>query len=393
MILPKIILKTGKIEAVKRFHPWIFSGAIKRIEGNVNDGDIVEVFSNHGEYLATGHYQNGSIAVRIFSFKQIIPDINFWESKISEAYNLRKNIGLINNKETNAYRLVFAEGDGLPGLIIDYYNGTAVIQCHSIGMYNIIDDISEILKDIYKNNIISIYNKSENSLPFRDNNIFKNNFTYGDTTNTIIQENGLNFSIDFIESQKTGFFIDQRDNRALLGKYSESKKVLNLFSYTGAFSIYAAANKAKLVNSVDSSAKAIEMASKNFTINNLSTEHNEFQFDALEFLKNTEDLYDIIIVDPPAYAKHNDARHHAIQGYKRLNYEAIKKTKKGGLIFTFSCSQVIDRQMFNSTITAAAIQSGRKISVLHQLSQPADHPFSIYHPEGMYLKGLIIQID
>lgn len=393
MILPKIILKTGKIEAVKRFHPWIFSGAIKRIEGAVNDGDTVEVFSNHKEYLATGHYQKGSIAVRITSYEQIIPNINFWKSKIVDAYNLRQNTGLVSNKNTNSYRLVFAEGDFLPGLIIDYYNGVAVIQCHTLGMHNIINEISQILKDIYKNKLIAIYDKSENSLPFRDKNIFSNNFIFGNIPNIIIKENGLNFNVDFIESQKTGFFLDQRDNRALLGNYSANKKVLNLFCYTGAFSVYAAAYNAQLVHSVDSSAKAINMASENIKINKLNTKTEEIQSDAMEFLKNTTEKYDLIIVDPPAYAKHNDARHNAIQGYKRLNFEAIKKINKGGILFTFSCSQVVDRQMFNSAVTAGAIQSGRKVSVLHQLSQPADHPFSIFHPEGMYLKGLVLQID
>jgi len=288
---------------------------------------------------------------------------------------------------------VFAEGDELPGLVIDFYNGVAVIQCHSVGMHNIIQDISQILQDIYKEKIIAIYDKSQNSLPTMNNNTYENKFLYGNIPNTTILENDFKFIVDFIEGQKTGFFIDQRENRTLIKNYSKDRKVLNLFSYTGAFSIYAAGSGAKFIYSVDSSAKAIDMAKKNMEINGFSTVSEEIQTDVMEYLQNTNEKYDLIILDPPAFAKHNDARHNAIQGYTRLNAEAIKKLNHNGILFTFSCSQLVDRQLFNSAVMAAAIQSERKIKILHQLSQPPDHPYSIFHPEGHYLKGLVLMAN
>ena len=392
----KVMLNPGKDDAVRRFHPWIFSGAINKIHGEVADGDVVEVYSSHDEYLCTGHIQNGSIAIRIFSFEKIVPDRIFWKSKILDAYNYRKQLGLVDNRDTNVYRLVHGEGDNLPGLIIDYYNGCIVMQAHSIGMHLIREEITEVLKEIYDGKLISVYDKSLETLPKESELDIKDGYLFGNSGTAEVLENGHKFFVDWETGQKTGFFIDQRENRKLLEKFSLNKNVLNTFSYSGGFSVYALKSGASEVHSVDSSKKAIELTTDNvnLNLNNIeSGKHMAFQSDVNEFLKDIEKKYDVIILDPPAYAKHQDARRNAIQGYKRLNLQAIKQIKKGGFLFTFSCSQVIDKNLFKSTVISAAILSGRKVKILHQLSQPADHPVNAYHPEGEYLKGLVLYIE
>jgi 23S rRNA (cytosine1962-C5)-methyltransferase len=389
----KVILNPGKEQAVKRFHPWVFSGAIKKIQADddMNDGDVVEVFSSQNEYLGMGHFQEGTITVRMFSFEKVQPDIDFWTKKIRDAYQFRKNIGLING-HTNVYRLIFGEGDGLPGLIIDFYNGTAVIQSHSIGMHLIKNDLVEALVRVLGKDLQSVYDKSSETMPKNSEIKSANGVLYGASQNNIVTENGNKFYVDWEEGQKTGFFIDQRENRELLAKYSKGKVVLNTFCYTGGFSVYAGNAGAKEVHSVDSSKKAIVLTDKNIQLNNISN-HQSFAVDTFDFLKGRENLYDIIILDPPAFAKHKNVRHNATMGYKRLNAEAIKQIKPGGLLFTFSCSQVVDKYLFNHTIMSAAILAGRKVKIIHQLAQPADHPINIFHPEGEYLKGLVLYVD
>lgn len=390
----KVVLKPGKEESPKRFHPWIFSGAINTIEGKVEEGDIVEVVDAKNNYLGTGHCQVGSIAVRIFDFDKNTIDYTFWKNKLQSAYNYRKSLGLTDSASTNTYRLIYAEGDGLPGLIIDYYNGVAVLQCHTVGMYLVKEHLVKALQEIYGKQLIAVYDKSAESLPKETNIEIKNCYLYGEATDTIATENNHQFSIDFIGGQKTGFFIDQRDNRTLLAKYTKGKKVLNTFCYTGGFSVYAAKAGATTVHSVDSSKKAIELTDKNMALNGVASDiHQSFAMDTFDFLKDKENQYDIIILDPPAFAKHRDAKHNAIMGYKRLNTEAIKQIKSGGLIFTFSCSQTVDTYSFKSAVMAAAIIAGRKIRIVHQLTQPADHPINIFHPEGEYLKGLVIEVE
>jgi 23S rRNA (cytosine1962-C5)-methyltransferase len=390
----KLTLKPGKDEAIRRFHPWVFSGAIKKIYGEPKEGDFLEVYSNSDEFLGIGHYQIGSITVRIFSFENIEPDKKFWKSKIAEAYNYRKKLNLVNNENTNVYRLVFAEGDGLPGLILDYYNGTVVMQAHSVGMYLLRMMFSEVLQEIYGESLKAVFSKSSETLPKMAKLEAKDEYLFGGLSENIVVENGNKFIIDWETGQKTGFFVDQRENRELLAKYSSEKDVLNTFSYSGGFSVYALKAGAKTVHSVDSSKKAIELTERNLEANGFHIIENKcITSDTLEYLNRTENKYDLIVLDPPAYAKHNDARHNAIQGYKRLNAAAISKIKPGGILFTFSCSQVIDRSLFNSTVISAAITTGRKVRIMHQLSQPPDHPISAYHPEGQYLKGLVLFVE
>ncbi len=394
MTRTKIILKSGKDEAVLRQHPWIFSGAIKKIIGQAAEGDIVDVYNNKDRFLGCGHWQDGSIAVRIFSFDPIEPDYNFWKTRLENAYKMREALGLTNSKTTNVYRLVFAEGDSLPGLVIDFYNGAAVIQAHSFGMYLLRHDFTKALKEIYKDKLHTIYSKSKESLPKNNSFGVENEFLFGEKESEIVLENGNKFEVNWVNGQKTGFFIDQRFNRELVGKYSKGRKVLNTYCYTGGFSIYALKEGAKAVHSVDSSAKAIDLTNNNVKLNNFSDkDHKSFAIDTMSYLQNMEETYDLIILDPPAFAKHRDVRHKAIQGYKRLNAIAFKNIAAGGILFTFSCSQVVDRRLFESTVLAAAIQSGRKVKVLHHLSQPADHPASIYHTEGQYLKGMVLYIE
>lgn len=390
----KIILKSGKDDAVLRQHPWVFSGAIKKIHGNTQEGDIVDVYNNKDRYLGCGHWQDGSIAVRIFSFEEIEPDYNFWKNRLVAAYQMREALGLTQSKETNVYRLVFAEGDNLPGLVIDFYNGAAVIQAHSIGMYLLRHDFTRALQEIYGDRLHTVYCKSKESLPKSSAFDTENEFLFGEKESEIVLENGNKFEVDWVKGQKTGFFIDQRFNRELVGQYAKNRKVLNTYCYTGGFSMYALKENAKLVHSVDSSAKAIDLTDNNAEINGYTKDrHQAFAIDTMSFLQDMKEEYDLIILDPPAFAKHRDVRHKAVQGYKRLNATAFKKIAPGGILFTFSCSQVVDRRLFESTVLAAAIHSGRRVKILHHLSQPADHPASIYHPEGEYLKGLVLYVE
>jgi 23S rRNA (cytosine1962-C5)-methyltransferase len=392
----QIILSKGKEHSLKRYHPWVFSGAIKQISGDVKEGDVVEVFSSSGEFLGLGHYQIGSIAVRLFSFERTNPDYNFWKNKLQKAYDFRTQLNLTDNKLTNCYRLLFAEGDGMPGFIIDFYNGTAVFQFHSIGMYLIRDVFVKALQEIMGSKLTAVFDKSEETMPAKAAIKATNGYLYKKNesapTDFVALENGNRFLVDWEGGQKTGFFIDQRDNRALLGSYSKDKVVLNTFCYTGGFSVYAANAGAKEVHSIDISKRAIELTDKNIALNNIQN-HQSFAVDTFEFLKNRENTYDVIVLDPPAFAKSRDVKHNAIMGYKRLNYEAMKQIKPGGILFTFSCSQVVDKYTFNSTVMAAAIEAGRNVRVLHHLSQPADHCVNIFHPEGEYLKGLVVHVE
>jgi 23S rRNA (cytosine1962-C5)-methyltransferase len=394
-MFPSVILHRNKTEAIKRFHPWVFSGAVKKTDQGIQAGDIVEVFSEDGTYLGTGHYGSGSVSVRIFSFTrtQNLPEL--WKEKLQSAYNLRKAVGLIENKNTNTYRLAFGEGDGLPGMIIDWYNGTAVLQAHSIGMHREAAAFTEALKAVYGAQLKAVYDKSSDALAKAEGiPASAGGYLYGSPTTDHVKEYGHTFKIDWVTGQKTGFFIDQRENRHLLGTLAAGKKVLNTFCYSGGFSVYALAAGAELVHSVDSSVKAIELTNENVRLNQLNeNKHQSFTSDVFDFIKDAAEDYDIIVLDPPAFAKHHSARHTAIKAYKRLNLSALKKMKKGGILFTFSCSQVVNTDMFTGAVASAAIESGRKISILHQLSQPADHPVSIYNREAQYLKGLVLFVE
>jgi len=392
--IPKIILGLGKDQSPKRFHPWIFSGAISKMTGELADGDVVEVYSNKNEYLCTGHYQKGSIAVRIFSFNQIEPDVTFWKEKIQKAYDYRKAIGLIGREDTNVYRLVYGEGDGMPGLIIDFYNGTAVIQCHSIGMHRETEKIVQALKEIYGSSLKAVYDKSKESLSDRYGDKLANTYLFGEDKEKQVLEYGNKIKVDWEEGQKTGFFIDQRENRKLVGQYAKDKKVLDCFCYAGGFSVYALKAGASEVHSVDSSKTAIKLTDDNIQLNFGETAKQKSHVaDAFDFLKDNQGQYDLMVVDPPAFAKHRDARHQAVMGYKRLNALAIQGVKPGGMIFTFSCSQVVDKYLFHGAITAAAIETGRTVRIMQYLTQPPDHPISIYHPEGEYLKGMLLFVE
>lgn len=394
MNLPKIILKPGKEQSIKRYHPWIFSGAIQTMNQEINEGELVTITDSKGEFLAVGHYQIGSIAVRIISFTNTEIDQQFWNTKIKKAYELRKMLGLAENKNNNVYRLIHGEGDGLPGLIIDFYNGTAVTQMHSIGMYLCMNQITEALKNIYGNKLTAIYDKSESTIPFKSDIHPKNGYLYGSLSEDIVLEYENKFKISWEDGQKTGFFIDQRENRRLLSEYAEGRAVLNVFSYTGGFSVYALNGKAKFVHSVDSSQKAIDLTNENVAMNFPGTSNHEaFAVDAFEFMNTIDNKYDLIILDPPAFAKHNNALKNALQAYKRINAKAIEKIKPGGILFTFSCSQVVSKEEFRKSVFAAAANTGRNVRILHQLTQPGDHPVNIYHPEGEYLKGLVIYVE
>lgn len=390
----KIFLKKGKDESLRRFHPWIFSGAIRNIEGNVEEGDIVEVYTHENEYIATGHYQIGSIAVRVLTFEKNVIDKAFYRDRLQTAYRVREAAGIANRPGNNTFRLVHGEGDNLPGLVIDIYGKTAVMQAHSIGMHKAKHIIAETLLEIMGATIENIYYKSETTLPFKANLDDDNGFIIGGCNDDIAMENGLKFHVDWLKGQKTGFFIDQRDNRALLEKYAKGHSVLNMFCYTGGFSFYAMRGGARLVHSVDSSAKAIELTKKNVELNFANDgRHQAFTEDAFKFLDNINEKYDLIILDPPAFAKHRDAVRNALQGYKRLNVKALEKIEKGGILFTFSCSQVISKQDFRTSVFSASAIAKRNVRILHQLTQPADHPINIFHPEGEYLKGLVLYVD
>ena len=386
----KVYLKRGKEESLLRFHPWIFSGAIHHTDNGIEEGEVVRVVTEKGDFIAVGHYQQGSIAVRVLTFNDVEIDDLFWESRLQSALDMRLSIGLANNPQTNAYRLVHGEGDLLPGLIIDVYGDTAVMQAHSIGMHLSRHAIAQALAKVMKNRVSNIYYKSETTLSFMEP---ENGFLLGETDNNIAVENGLKFYVDWLRGQKTGFFVDQRENRALLEKYSAGKNVLNMFCYTGGFSFYAMRGGAKSVHSVDSSAKAIELTRRNVELNFPGDpRHEAFCEDAFKYLDKIQG-YDLIILDPPAFAKPRGALHNALKGYTRLNQKAFEKIEKGGILFTFSCSQVVTKEHFRNAVFTAAALAKRKVRILHQLHQPADHPINIYHPEGEYLKGLVLYVE
>ena len=388
-MFPKIILKPGKERSILRFHPWIFSGAIQQIEGNPDEGGRVQVFSHTGKALGWGHYQKGSITVRLLQFGTRLPEDDFWNNVLACCVKNRKALGLP-SQFTNAFRLVHGEGDGLPGLIIDVYGKTAVVQCHSIGMFAERKAIAEALMLCASDFISAVYDKSAESLGRKDGNAWLAGTGMGEE---VCFENQLKFKIDFVNGQKTGFFIDQRDNRQLLRSYSEGKSVLNTFCYTGGFSVAALAGGASNVTSVDSSSRAVTLTDENVELNEPGcARHQSMQADVPEWLKTQNELYDIIVLDPPAFAKHLDARHRAVQAYKRLNIQGLKRLKPGGLLFTFSCSQVVDRELFRHTISAAAIEAGKDCSIIHQLNQPPDHPVNPFHPESEYLKGFVLML-
>jgi 23S rRNA (cytosine1962-C5)-methyltransferase len=389
----KIILKKGKERSLLNFHPWLFSGAVEKEEEGIKEGDVVEIFSNNNNYLATGHYHEGSIKVRIFSFEKINAEFKFWKEKIQRAYQLREKLGLTGNTDTNVYRLIHAEGDGLPGLIIDIYNTTAVIQTHTLGMYHNRNLFADALKEIYGSKLSAIYDKSSDSLSRQESMSVQNEFLFGEVDGVQVIENDVHFHVDIKEGQKTGFFIDQRENRKLLASYSRGKKILNAFSYSGGFSLYALKENAALVHSVDSSKKAAELTEKNIQLNFKYAPHQFYTEDVFDFLKKQETSYDVIVIDPPAFAKHLSSVDKATIGYRNLNYEAIRRINKNGILFTFSCSQVIDKMLFRKIVFTAAAQAKRNVKILHQLTQPPDHPISIYHPEGEYLKGLVLYVE
>jgi 23S rRNA (cytosine1962-C5)-methyltransferase len=391
MNYPVIILNKGKEFSLQRHHPWVFSGAINRKEAQIVEGDLVEVFNNKNEYLATGFYASGSIAVRIISFEQVQIDAEFWHHKINKAWHYRQHLGIL-NEHTNVARIFFGEGDGVPGLILDYYDGHVVLQAHSGGVYGYKDEIVEAIKSTLGKQLKSIYDKSAESLSKHHTEKATNGFLFGEEVLLVVKENNHLFKIDFIRGQKTGFFIDQRDNRQLLAQYCKGKIVLNTFCYTGGFSVYAAHAGAAVVESVDVSQSAIDMCEENITLNNLNN-HSSFAVDTFDYLKDKKNAYDVIVLDPPAFAKSRDSKHNAVIGYKRLNAMAIKLIKPNGIIFTFSCSGVVDKFLFYNTITAAAFEAGRNIKILHYLYQPADHPVTPNFPEGEYLKGMVLFVE
>ena len=391
----KIHLKPRKEESLLRFHPWVFSGAIAKIEGEPEEGEVVEVYTSKGDYIATGHYQIGSIAVRVLSFQHEEINHDFWVRRLRVARDLRTALGLIGNPNNNTYRLVHGEGDNLPGLIIDVYDHTAVLQAHSVGIHMYRMEIAEALHEVMGDIIKNIYYKSETTLPFKaDLSSTENGFLLGGSPENVALENGLRFHVDWLKGQKTGFFVDQRENRSLLERYARGRSVLNMFCYTGGFSFYAMRGGAHLVHSVDSSAKAIELTRQNVELNFPGDpRHEAYAEDAFKYLERMGDQYDLIILDPPAFAKHRGALRNALRGYTKLNAKAFEKIRPGGILFTFSCSQVVSKQDFRSAVFTAAAQSGRSVRILHQLTQPGDHPVNIYHPEGEYLKGLVLYVE
>ena len=394
-IMNKVYLKPKKEESLLRFHPWVFSGAIARVEGNPEEGEVVEVYTSDKKYIAAGHYQIGSIAVRVLTFQKEEINHDFWVRRLSVARDLRMALRLIGTKTNNACRLVHGEGDNLPGLIIDLYDHTAVMQAHSAGMHVYRHEIASALKEVMGDTVLNIYYKSETTLPFKaDLESTENGFLLGGSTENVAMENGLLFHVDWLKGQKTGFFVDQRDNRALLEHYSLGRNVLNMFCYTGGFSFYAMRGGARLVHSVDSSAKAIDLTRANVELNFPGDKrHEAFAEDAFKYLDRTGGQYDLIILDPPAFAKHRGALRNALRGYTKLNAKAFEKIRPGGILFTFSCSQVVSKQDFRNAVFTAAAQSGRSVRIMHRLTQPADHPVNIYHPEGEYLKGLVLYVE
>jgi len=390
----QIFLKKGKEDSLRRFHPWVFSGAISHMDDGIEEGEVVKVFTNMGDFIAIGHYQIGSIAVRVLSFSDESVNDSFWSLRLSSALKVRQAIGVIDRPDNNTYRLVHGEGDMLPGLVIDVYGKTAVMQAHSVGMHISRMVIAEQLVKVMGHRIENVYYKSETTLPFKADLGQENGFVYGGSTDNTAMENGLSFYVDWLRGQKTGFFVDQRENRLLLERYSQGKRVLNMFCYTGGFSFYAMRGGATLVHSVDSSAKAIELTNRNVQLNFPDDQrHQAFCEDAFKYLDEAGDQYDLVILDPPAFAKHRGALHHALKGYTRLNMKALQKIQSGGILFTFSCSQVVTKDHFRNAVFTAAAQAGREVRILHQLHQPADHPINIFHPEGEYLKGLVLYVE
>lgn len=389
-----LFLRRGKSESLKRFHPWVFSGAIAGANGKLNEGDVVRIVSNENELMGYGHYQIGSIAVRMLTFKEEKIDHAFWVTRLSEALRLRKALQLTGRADNNIYRLVHGEGDRLPGLVIDVYGKTAVMQAHSVGMHMSREQIADALIEASEGLIENVYYKSETTLPFKADLHQENGFLRGHDEGNVAVENGLKFHIDWLRGQKTGFFVDQRENRSLLEHYAKGRNVLNMFCYTGGFSVYAMRGGANLVHSVDSSAKAIDLTRANAEMNFPGdARHEAFAEDAFKFLEQAGSNYDLIVLDPPAFAKHKDALPRALKGYTRLNAIAFRKIKPGGIVFTFSCSQAVNKDQFRLAVFTAAAQSGRHVRILYQLHQPADHPINIYHPEGEYLKGLVLEVE
>ena len=389
-----IYLRRGKAESLRRFHPWVFSGAIASSDGKLKEGETVRVISNDGEIMGYGHYQIGSIAVRMLTFENEEINDAFWQQRLSEAFSLRSALQLTGREDNTIYRLVHGEGDRLPGLVIDVYGKTAVMQAHSVGMHVCRETIADALIAASNGLIENVYYKSETTLPFKADLHQENGFLRGHDDGNIALENGLKFHIDWLRGQKTGFFVDQRENRSLLEHYAKGRNVLNMFCYTGGFSVYALRGNAKLVHSVDSSSKAIDLTRANAELNFPNdSRHEAFAEDAFKFLEQAGSNYDLIVLDPPAFAKHKDALRNALKGYTRLNAIAFKKIRKGGIVFTFSCSQAVNKDQFRLAVFTAAAQSGRHVRILHQLHQPADHSINIYHPEGEYLKGLVLEVE
>lgn len=400
MFIPQIFLRRGKEESLQRRHPWIFSGAIDHIkaedESDIREGALVKVYTRSGDFIAQGHYQIGSIAVRVLSFEEEAIDQAWWNRRIAIAYDVRRTLALTDNTATTCYRLVHGEGDSLPGLVIDIYGTTAVVQCHSVGMYHARHAIAEALCACYGERLTAIYDKSSQTLPFKANLGAVDGYLWGSAhePSQVVLENGLKFAVNWEEGQKTGFFLDQRENRELVKRYSKGRTVLNTFCYTGGFSVYAAEGGAVEVCSVDSSERAVHLAAENMRLNfGERIPHSEVAADAVEYLRDIGSRYDLIILDPPAFAKHHKVLGNAMQGYKRLNARALSQIKPGGILFTFSCSQAVSKELFRTTVFSAAAIAGRKVRILHQLTQPADHPINIYHPEGEYLKGLVLYVE
>ena len=390
----KIYLKKGKEESLKRFHPWVFSGAIQHQPENIDEGEVVRVMTAGGEFLAVGHFQIGSIAVRVLSFDDEEVNDNFWHGKLQSAFDMRRSIGIVDNPDNNTYRLVHGEGDNVPGLVIDIYGETAVMQAHSVGIHVERHRIASQLVIVMGDRVKNVYYKSETTLPFKAGLEQEDGFIIGGSKDNVALENGLKFHVDWLKGQKTGFFVDQRDNRSLLEHFSRGKKVLNMFCYTGGFSFYAMRGGAELVHSVDSSAKAIELTTKNVELNFPGdNRHEAFCEDAFKYLDRAGGDYDLVILDPPAFAKHRGALHNALKGYTRLNMKAFEKIRPGGILFTFSCSQVVTKDNFRNAVFTAAALAHRNVRILHQLHQPADHPVNIFHPEGEYLKGLVLYVE
>ena len=392
--LPRVTLKAGKEKSVLRYHPWVFSGAIDNVNEEVKEGEPVWIYTDKGHCLGTGHFQNDSIKVRLFSFKKITPDYDFWKEKFQQAIKLRNSLGLIDNQSTNAFRLIHGEGDGFSGLIVDYYNGTVVLQAHSVGMYLLRNMFADILKELLNEKVTAIYDKSSKTIPFKSDIKAVDEYLYKNSVNEIVCEYDSKFLINIEEGQKTGFFLDQRENRKLLEQYCKNKRVLNTFCYTGGFSVAALKGGAAFVHSVDSSAKAIELTNRNIELNfGVTAAHQSSIEDVMKLLDVIDNQYDVIVLDPPAFAKHHNVLDNALKGYRKINRKAIEKIQAGGILFTFSCSQAVTAYDFRMAVFSAATLANKQVRILHQLTQPADHPVSIYHPEGEYLKGLVLYIE